>query len=115
MEVSYTFYRVLGVRWQSESAATTRDVALVGSVASSRASSDEDEDDDVSFVSIHAKGYLGCVGLSWAGAAGLLVAASGLPQLGCGWAARPGKLLSFILFSVFFLIFCFEFCFSIQI
>jgi hypothetical protein len=76
---------------------------------------DEDEGEDVSFVFILAKRYLGRDGLCWAGAVGPVV---GL----CWWAARPGKLqvgfssLFFFCFYFLFSIFYFEFnfeCFSI--
>jgi hypothetical protein len=68
---------------------------------------DEDEGEDVSFVFILAKRYLGRDGLCWAGAVGPVV---GL----CWWAARPGKLqvgfsslfsFSVFLFSVFYFLF----------
>jgi hypothetical protein len=59
---------------------------------------DEDEDDDVSFVFIHAKGYSGRDGLCWANVDGLL---GGLPRPGKG----PGGFPPLFLLSVFFFYF----------
>jgi hypothetical protein len=69
IESFYAFYRVIGVCWRSTTPAATAGRGLGVAVASSRASSVEDEDDDVSLVFIHAKRY---VGPWWAESAGLL-------------------------------------------
>jgi hypothetical protein len=54
---------VLGVRWRSATSAATPGRGAGDAVASSCASSRRDEDDDVLFVYIHAKGYVGWFGL----------------------------------------------------
>jgi hypothetical protein len=77
MEGVSVFYSISAVRWRSTSAATTAGRGALVEVANARASRDGDEDEDVVFSLIHAKGYLGMFGPCWAEAVGLLVGCHG--------------------------------------
>jgi hypothetical protein len=63
IEGVHAIYMVPGVRWRSATSAATAGRGAGDAVASFCASSRRDEDDDVLFVFIHAKGYVGWFGL----------------------------------------------------
>jgi hypothetical protein len=100
MEVLYAFYRCSCVCWRSAMAATTAGRGSGHRGGELPRVQDEDEGEDVSFVFILAKRYLGRDGLCWAGAVGPVVGCAGglLGQVSSRWVF----LLSFLfLFSNF--------------
>jgi hypothetical protein len=96
---------VPGVCWRSATSAAIAGRGAGVAVASFCASSVEDEDDDVSFVYIHAKRYVDLFGPCWAEKVGLLV--------GCaGGLLRPEEVQVRFSPLLFFFYFCSYFLFS---